>query len=197
MIKRIQLFQYIRYFISIEVITSANASQLNFITIDDGARAEIQSALLQGLEVTVHESPITVNGWQGSGYSILDAEYGVGAYKISGGANGGFLILIGFVSLAILIMSGFAFGAVTGLVGAVFGYLQVRSYLSFLEELAFEKNANVRKNQLNSRVVTMVLSAITGFGFASHFTKVNGLSEFATRIWRSIAMAAYAVLSQL
>ncbi|KZY43925.1 hypothetical protein A3757_18135 [Oleiphilus sp. HI0117] len=69
--------------------TSANASQLNFITIDEGARAEIQSALLQGLEVTVHDSPITANGWQGSGYSIIDTEYGVGAFKISGGASGG------------------------------------------------------------------------------------------------------------
>jgi hypothetical protein len=37
----------------------------------------------------VHERPITVNGWQGSGYSIIDADYGVGAYKISGGSNGG------------------------------------------------------------------------------------------------------------
>tara|TARA_R110002072_G_C7820862_1_gene523346 strand:+ start:27 stop:320 length:294 start_codon:yes stop_codon:yes gene_type:complete len=88
-------------------------------------------------------------------------------------------------------------GAVTGLIGAVFGFLQVRSYLSFLDELAFETNANVRMNQLNSKVITMVLSAITGFGFAKHFTKVTGLSEFATRIWRAIAMAAYAVLSQL
>jgi hypothetical protein len=128
---------------------------------------------------------------------VLDPETGVGAYQISGGASGGFLILIGFVSLAILIMSGFAFGAVTGLIGAVFGLLQVRSYLSFLDELAFETNANVRLNQLNSKVITMVLSAITGFGFAKHFTNVIGLSEFATRIWRSIAMAAYAVLSQL
>ena len=51
---------------------SANASQLNNITIDDGARSEIQQALVQGLEVTVHQSPINVNGWQGSGYSVLD-----------------------------------------------------------------------------------------------------------------------------
>jgi len=41
--------------------------------------------------VTVHQSPISVNGWQGSGYSVLDPEKGVGAYQISGGASGGFL----------------------------------------------------------------------------------------------------------
>tara|TARA_R110001599_G_scaffold233082_1_gene432261 strand:+ start:11684 stop:12124 length:441 start_codon:yes stop_codon:yes gene_type:complete len=39
----------------------------------------------------VHQSPISVNGWQGSGYSVLDPETGVGAYQISGGASGGAL----------------------------------------------------------------------------------------------------------
>ena len=66
------------------------------ITIDDGARTEIQQALNLGLEVTVHQSPLTVNGWQGSGYAILDAEYGVGAYQISGGVSGGFTALLNF-----------------------------------------------------------------------------------------------------
>lgn len=69
----------------IYTLTSANASQLNNITIDDGSRSAIQQALVQGLEVTVHQSPINVNGWQGSGYSVIDPETGVGAYQISGG----------------------------------------------------------------------------------------------------------------
>ena len=73
----------------IYTLTSNNANELANITIDDGARTEIQQALNLGLEVTVHQSPITVNGWQGSGYAILDAEYGVGAYQISGGVSGG------------------------------------------------------------------------------------------------------------
>ena len=74
----------------IYTLTSDNAEQLANITIDDGARAEVQSALGLGLEVTVHESPISVNGWTGSGYTILDTEFGVGAYKISGGGSGSF-----------------------------------------------------------------------------------------------------------
>ncbi|WP_197470131.1 hypothetical protein, partial [Oleiphilus sp. HI0117] len=105
----------------IEIWTSANSSQLNFITIDDGARAEIQAALVQGLEVTVHENPITVNGWQGSGYEIIDPEYGVGAYKISGGASGGFLddvvvssiiTLMGYSIAPIFFSGGLAFGPI-------------------------------------------------------------------------------------
>lgn len=70
-------------------LTTENANELANITIDTGARSEIQQALNIGLEVTVHQSPINVNGWQGSGYAILDAQYGVGIYQISGGVSGG------------------------------------------------------------------------------------------------------------
>lgn len=73
----------------IYTLTPANASSLSLITIDSDARSEIQSALQRGYEVTVHEAPLDVNGWQGSGYAIIDPENGVGAYKISGGASGG------------------------------------------------------------------------------------------------------------
>jgi hypothetical protein len=37
-----------------------------------------------------------VLGWTGSGYIISDPATGSGAYKISGGANGGWLLLQGF-----------------------------------------------------------------------------------------------------
>lgn len=55
----------------IYTLTAENASQLNQITIDDGSRAEIQLALVNDLEVTVHQAPITVIDWQGSGYDIF------------------------------------------------------------------------------------------------------------------------------
>jgi hypothetical protein len=70
----------------IYTLTKDNKGQLSNITIDDNARSEISQALSLGLEVTVHERPINVIGWEGSGYSIIDADYGVGAYKISGGS---------------------------------------------------------------------------------------------------------------
>ena len=63
--------------------------QLANITIDTEAKNEIRNALYQGKIVTVHEKPITHFGWTGSGYIIENPETGAGAYKISGGANGG------------------------------------------------------------------------------------------------------------
>ena len=86
----------------IYTLTSENASSLNLITIDSAARSEIQTALQRGYEVTVHAQPINVNGWEGSGYSIIDPENGVGAYKISGGASGGFVVALGTTVLGIL-----------------------------------------------------------------------------------------------
>ena len=73
----------------IYTLTQDNADQLVNITIDDVSRAEITEALTRGLEVTVHQSPITIDGWVGSGYRILDIEYGSGVYKIAGGLSGG------------------------------------------------------------------------------------------------------------
>jgi len=40
--------------------------------------------------VIVHTDPISVPGWQGAGYIIFDPQTGAGAWKIAGGANGGF-----------------------------------------------------------------------------------------------------------
>jgi len=94
----------------IYTLDQSNAEQLQYITIDDGARSEIQEALNLGLEVTVHEKPIEVNGWKGSGYSIVDPEYGVGAYKISGGTNGGILIVLGITFLLMFMISMFIMG---------------------------------------------------------------------------------------
>ena len=55
---------------------------------------EIRSALAVGREIIVHTDPVTVPGWTGAGYVIFDPRTGAGAWKIGGGANGGFLDLL-------------------------------------------------------------------------------------------------------
>ncbi|MEJ2076309.1 MAG: hypothetical protein P8X79_22955, partial [Reinekea sp.] len=122
----------------IYTLTKANQNQLANITIDDNARSEISQALSLGLEVTVHERPITVNGWQGSGYSIIDADYGVGAYKISGGSNGGVLTLEN--SSSILSILGYIHGFLEALnkqVNGPFDYLlaPIGRALTFVDSL--------------------------------------------------------------
>ncbi|MBU1213706.1 MAG: hypothetical protein KKA63_00560, partial [Gammaproteobacteria bacterium] len=70
------------------------------ITIDPQAMTEIQNGLAAGKEITVHQAPITLSGWTGSGYIISDPATGSGAYKIAGGANGGALLKTKLLEIA-------------------------------------------------------------------------------------------------
>lgn len=73
------------------VLNSSNNALIYNVAIDNNARQQILDAINAGKEVTVHEAPISINGWTGSGYLIIDPQTGAGAYLISGGANGGYL----------------------------------------------------------------------------------------------------------
>lgn len=73
------------------------------IHYDASTMREISAALSVGKEVVTHTSPISLNGWTGAGYIILDPETGEGAYKISGGSNGGFLVALQFIAKAFTI----------------------------------------------------------------------------------------------
>ena len=61
------------------------------VSISQASREDIQRAVSQfGYEAVVHEAPITVPGWRGSGYILTNPETGSGSYMIDGGKNGGF-----------------------------------------------------------------------------------------------------------
>lgn len=82
-------------------ITQDNvAAVLSQLTIAPDVKTEIQEAIATGKLATVSQRAVTVGGWTGVGYIILDPETGSGAYKISGGANGSFFL--GFALAAVL-----------------------------------------------------------------------------------------------
>ena len=93
-------------------ITPQNqASVLPNLHHDAATMDEIKAALAVGKEVTTHTDPISVPGWSGAGYIIMDPETGIGAYKIGGGMNGSFLFaffltVIGFSIAVLMVMSG-------------------------------------------------------------------------------------------
>ncbi|QOC23505.1 hypothetical protein IC757_05020 [Wenzhouxiangella sp. AB-CW3] len=74
-------------------VTQDNLNQVMAeISISQASREDIQRAVSQfGYEAIVHEAPITVPGWRGSGYILTNPETGAGSYMIDGGKNGGFL----------------------------------------------------------------------------------------------------------
>jgi transglutaminase-like putative cysteine protease len=86
-------------------ITSANeASVLPLINQDAATLAEIQAAVDAGETVITHARPVSVAGWTGAGYIILDPVTGSGAFKIAGGPNGGFLKWIDDHSIPLLLL---------------------------------------------------------------------------------------------
>ena len=80
-------------------ITPANQSAiLGNIHHDSDTMTDIRNALNAGKEVITHTDQVSVPGWTGAGYIITDVDTGAGAYKISGGGNGGALALTGALS---------------------------------------------------------------------------------------------------
>lgn len=78
-------------------ITKTNQAQvLPNLHLDSFALDEINQGLAIGKEVITHTDRISVPGWTGEGYIIYDPVTGAGAYKIAGGANGGFTA-VGYV----------------------------------------------------------------------------------------------------
>lgn len=102
---------------------------------------EIQSALSVGRHVITHTDAVSVPGWNGAGYIILDPETGDGAYRISNGTNGVFLIFLVFLGIiglfiSILLIAFFTAAATIG--GAVVAFvalvpLYVVSLLALME----------------------------------------------------------------
>jgi hypothetical protein len=95
-------------------ITSQNQAQvLPNLRLDGLAMTEITTALATGKEVIAHTDRISVPGWTGEGYILFDPVTGDGAYKITGGSNGGFItgLLAGpalFASVTAAVISLFA-----------------------------------------------------------------------------------------
>ena len=93
---------------AVKALQKANAQGQKIYTITQANQAEIlpqlhlgadvindiTAALRVGKEVTTHTDLVSIpGGWTGAGYIILDPITGAGAYLISGGLNGGQLIL--------------------------------------------------------------------------------------------------------
>jgi len=78
-----------------EVLPKIQASSL--------VKGDISSSVYAGKTVTVHERPVSVPGWTGTGYMVIDPVNGDGAFLIGGGGNGGWLSPDDGLSIALTI----------------------------------------------------------------------------------------------
>ncbi len=74
-----------------------DSSNINTVlpNIHTGIQGEIQSAVNSGKYVITHTDNVSVPGWSGCGYIVIDPLSGAGAYMISGGDNGAFYLGLG------------------------------------------------------------------------------------------------------
>ena len=81
---------------------------LPVLNISSEVKDEIRDSKAVGKKATVSQNNITVGGFPGVGYIITDPEVGTGAYMISGGSNGGWLLsaLTGFIAGFGILLSG-------------------------------------------------------------------------------------------
>ena len=63
------------------------------INLSSDIENEIRNAVLAGKVATAHEQPINFVGSTNAGYLLVDPDTGAGAYLISGGANGGEVVI--------------------------------------------------------------------------------------------------------
>ncbi len=86
-------------------ITQANLSTaLAEINLPRDVESDIRNSVFAGMEVTAHERAVDFFGSSQVGYIVLNPETGAGGYLISGGENGGFLIISLFASALISVI---------------------------------------------------------------------------------------------
>ncbi|QTD43725.1 hypothetical protein [Ottowia testudinis] len=140
-------------------------------------RSRIQNALNQGLEVTIHEKPITQDGWRGSGYTMIDPLTGAGAYEIEGGAQGAWIpvMAITFAMLAIVLgpllgalfvgtMAGFSgfIGAVALIAGVIFTLTQ---YIKTINSIIDSDKGTPEQKAILINTISAITALVGAIGY--------------------------------
>ena len=139
------------------------------LNLSSTIKQDIQSSVNAGKYVITHTDNVSVPGWSGAGYAVIDPLTGSDAYMISGGENGGFVKLINniggaFFSAGALIMDLFevisrlsgAFPIFKSLFGSIGAYLNLANYFLDLQKIDDSCNGSLIKYMMIA-----ILGAIT------------------------------------
>jgi hypothetical protein len=145
-------------------ITSQNQAQvLPNLRLDGLAMTEITTALAAGKEVIAHTDRISVPGWTGEGYILFDPVTGDGAYKITGGANGGYIVVtMIFIVIAFLIAAAVVTSSLGLLVAGAFAVFSMRTYTDTVKRISDLVDAG-KLTADDAATFVKVLSILTTF----------------------------------
>ena len=171
-------------------ITQANMDlALPNIHHDIDTMNEIRASLNAGKIVLTHTDAVSLSGWTGAGYAILDPETNVGAWKISGGTNGGFYAL-GYIINTLTIFFDFL-DSLSSTLGKVIP--QIRLVSRMLQVARFMQNALEQGadciGDLSPVVIFTTLFTIMALLIAQFVTfVVNPLAAFVVGIALDFAL---------
>jgi hypothetical protein len=170
-------------------VTSANVnSVLPALTISQEVKEEIRNSVAVGKVVTVSQKNVTVGGWAGVGYIVSDPQTGSGAYRISGGSNGGW-----FIGLSVEFgMSAFLLGSIVELSATTLLLLPLLEVLTSIMIAALVYVA-VLAVLSNSRLVIDCFLAGLRLGLDIAFLWV----PFALQAWQQVLAATLATIDTL
>lgn len=119
-------------------ITRENQNVIYQLTVRSDTLSEIQDAVAADKEVTIPSSSVTIGGWSGIGYTIVDPQTGAGSYIIEGGANGGEIDGLEFIAAsmglafltvaAVFVISTLWVAILAGALGLIANYLLNKSF---------------------------------------------------------------------
>jgi hypothetical protein len=170
-------------------VTTENVNAvLPILNISSEVKDEIRDSVAVGKVATVSENNITVGGWTGVGYIIADPETGAGAYRISGGGNGGILDgrQVGALFGLTLIFSGAALGVLGMYLSGILliFYALHMVVLGFLMYYGGEPEAPFNINCLRAVLfdAMVILGIMTAHGI--YATKLAGIaSSWLFGVW--------------
>ena len=130
------------------------------INLDADIENEIRSAVNAGKIATAHERPVAFAGTTVTGYLLIDPATGAGAYKISGGQNGGLLVIIAIILLTVALLVIAA--GISGLLGLALAGWGLYNFLDFVDDLR-DINDPAEFNRLVALTIISQLAAFIPF----------------------------------
>ncbi len=153
------------------------------INLDTDIENEIRSAVNSGKVATAHEAPVAFSGTTVTGYLLIDPATGAGAYKISGGANGGWMLIAAFLIIVAIILFSFFTRRVGAFISASVAFY---SLANRIEQLAADDSLSPEEFVRRARIAMAIAITAAALPLSSSSTNAYGqASEVAFRIWVS------------
>jgi hypothetical protein len=160
--------------IPIYTVNQSNISSiLPVLQIGAEVKSDIANAVNAGKIVIIPKTSIVFNGWTGYGYIIVDPVTGAGAYMISNGSSGAWIILgliAGTLALfGVALIAGWFFVA-AGVIAALIGAVLVGLAIGLVASQLLTQDARAQIRQLFTSLLDRAIPMLAALGFTIAMT---------------------------